>query len=162
MISFRARIIRLFSKQMFKKITGETDVSVLRKAWEEIAARSRPAKGTRVRHATVAGIECDWLVPERCDDAPALLYLHGGAYVTGSSKTHRAMVSHIARKAGMRALLPNYRLAPEHPFPAGLEDCVAVYRDMLANGIESERIVIAGDSAGGGMTMASRCCPAAC
>lgn len=154
MISFRARIIRLFSKQMFKKITGETDIPMLRKAWEELSARSRPAKGTRVRHATFAGVECDWLVPADCDDAPVLFFLHGGAYVTGSSKTHRAMVSHIARKAHMRALLPNYRLAPEHPFPAGLDDCIAVYREMLAHGIDPRRIAIAGDSAGGGMAMA--------
>lgn len=151
----RARLVRLLSSQMFKKISPDSDINALRASWEELAARSRLAANTRVRHATIAGIECDWLIPPDCDDAPVLYYLHGGAYVTGSSKTHRAMVSHIARRSGMRALLPNYRLAPENRFPAGLNDCVAVYRALLESGVDASRIAIAGDSAGGGMTMAT-------
>ena len=140
---------------MFKKISPDSDIPTLRASWEEIAARTRAAAGTRVRHTTIAGVSSDWLIPPEADEAPVLLYLHGGAYVTGSSKTHRTMVSHIAFRSGMRALLPNYRLAPEHRFPAGLEDCVAVYRALLESGVDANRIVIAGDSAGGGMTMAA-------
>ena len=103
----------------------------------------------------MSGIDCDWLVPSGCEESSVLLYLHGGAYIMGSSRTHRAMVSYIAKEAGMRALLPNYRLAPEYPFPAGLDDCVAVYRALLDGGTPPERIAIAGDSAGGGMAMAT-------
>lgn len=153
MISLRARLVRLLSSQMFKKISPDSDINALRASWEDLAARSRVAAGTRVRHATIEGIESDWLIPPGLDDAPVLYYLHGGAYVTGSSKTHRTMVSHIALRSGMRALLPNYRLAPENRFPAGLTDCVAIYRALLASGVDASRIVIAGDSAGGGMTM---------
>lgn len=155
MISLRARLVRLLSKQMFKRISPGSDIPTVRNSWEELAARNKPVAGTRLRHATIAGVECDWLVPPGCEDAPVLYYLHGGAYVMGSSKTHRAMVSHIATRSGMRALLPNYRLAPEHRFPAGLEDCVIVYRQLLANDIDPTQIVIAGDSAGGGMSVAT-------
>jgi acetyl esterase/lipase len=154
MISIRARIIRFFSRQVFKRISGDTDIPKLRKALDWITAWARPARGTRISRSVLAGIDCDWLIPEGCDDAPVLFFLHGGAYVTGSSGTHRKMVSHIASAAGMRALLPNYRLAPEHRFPAGLDDCVAVYRALLAGGADPGRVVIAGDSAGGGMAMA--------
>jgi acetyl esterase/lipase len=155
MISLRARIIRSVTKQIFKKISGDSDVAPLRDTFERLAARTRPARGTRIRHATIAGVECDWVVPKICDESKVLLFLHGGAYVMGSSKTHRTMVSHIARAAGVRALIPNYRLAPEDPFPAGLEDCLAVYRQLLDSEVAAENVVIAGDSAGGGMTMAT-------
>lgn len=154
MISLRARIVRMVSKQMFKRISGDSDVLPLRDMFEKLAARSRPAAGTRIRHATIGGVECDWIVPKNCDESRVLLFLHGGAYLMGSSKTHRTMVSHIAKAAGVRALLPNYRLAPEDPFPAGLEDCLTVYRQLLAGQVAPEKLVIAGDSAGGGMTMA--------
>jgi len=154
MISLRARIVRLLTKQMFKKISPTDHIPSKRAGWEEMAARLKPAQDVRLRHATVSGIDCDWLVPSGCEESSVLLYLHGGAYIMGSSRTHRAMVSYIAKEAGMRALLPNYRLAPEYPFPAGLDDCVAVYRALLDGGTPPERIAIAGDSAGGGMTMA--------
>jgi len=155
MISLRARIVRSISKQLFKNISGDSEVAPLRDTFEKLGARTRPALGTRIRHATIAGVECDWVVPKDCDESRVLLFLHGGAYVMGSSRTHRTMVSHIARAAGVRALLPNYRLAPEDPFPAGLEDCLAVYRQLLDSETAAEKLVIAGDSAGGGMTMAA-------
>lgn len=155
MISFRARLVRFVTRQLFRNIDGNADIPSLRVRWEKLAARSRTASGIRVKYVDIAGVECEWLVPTDCRDAPVLLYLHGGAYVSGSAKTHRAMVSYLAKKAGMRALLPNYRLAPEHPFPAGLEDCVAVYRALVDDGVDPADIAIAGDSAGGGMTMAT-------
>lgn len=155
MISFRARLVRFVTRQLFRNIDGNADIPSLRVRWEKLAARSRTASGIRVKYVDIAGVECEWLVPTDCRDAPVLFYLHGGAYVSGSAKTHRAMVSYLAKKAGMRALLPNYRLAPEHPFPAGLEDCVAVYRALVDGGADPADIAIAGDSAGGGMTMAS-------
>src|SRR5262247_3007190 len=85
----------------------------------------------------------------------AVLYLHGGGYVIGSPRSHRHLAAAIARAAGVQALLLDYRLAPEHPFPAALEDAVAAYQWLLAQGIESKRIVVAGDSAGGGLTLAT-------
>ncbi|MEM9208254.1 MAG: alpha/beta hydrolase [Pseudomonadota bacterium] len=154
MISFRARFVRFVTRKLVRKFGGDPDIPRLRETFESVAARARSAAGTRVKYVDIAGVECDWLVPGGCQDAPVLLYLHGGAYVSGSSKTHRPMVSHIAAAAGMRALLPNYRLAPENPFPAGLNDCVKVYLELLNDGMDPANIAIAGDSAGGGMTMA--------
>lgn len=155
MISFRARIIRLLTRQMFKKISPDDDIPTLRHKWERLESRSRPARGTELRPATLAGVDCEWVVPKGHGDAPVLLYLHGGAYIMGSSRTHRTMVSFLAREAGLRAVIPNYRLAPEHRFPAGLGDCVGVYRDLIAKEVPPENVVVAGDSAGGGMTMAT-------
>ena len=148
-------MVRFLTRQMFRGIDADADIPSLRKRWEKIAARSRSIDGLRIKYVEVAGVECEWLVPRNCGDAPVLLYLHGGAYVSGSARTHRTMVSYLAKVAGMRAILPNYRLAPEDPFPCGLDDCVAVYRQLLGEGISPENVVIAGDSAGGGMTMAT-------
>ncbi len=154
MISFRARFVRFVTRKLVRKFGGDPDIPRLRETFESLAARARTAAGIRVKYVDIAGVECDWLVPNGCQDAPVLLYLHGGAYVSGSSKTHRSMVSHIAVAAGMRALLPNYRLAPENPYPAGLNDCVKVYLELLNEGMDPANVAIAGDSAGGGMTMA--------
>ena len=83
-----------------------------------------------------------------------LLWIHGGAYIMGSPRTHSAMVAALARRAGLGAVLPAYRLAPEHPFPAALEDCRAAWDALIAEGVEPSRIVLGGDSAGGGLIFA--------
>jgi monoterpene epsilon-lactone hydrolase len=97
----------------------------------------------------------EWITPAGARADAAVLYLHGGGYVIGSLRSHRHLAAAIARAAGVRALLLDYRLAPEHPFPAALEDAVAAYEWLLAHAIDARRIVIAGDSAGGGLTMAT-------
>jgi acetyl esterase/lipase len=84
-----------------------------------------------------------------------LLYLHGGGYIVGGCDMHRQMVSHIARAGRIRALLPEYRLAPEHKFPAAIDDAVSTYRSLLDMGIKPEDIIIGGDSAGGGLAVGS-------
>lgn len=85
----------------------------------------------------------------------ALLYLHGGGYAIGSVRSHRHLAADLARAAKTRALLPDYRLAPEHPYPAAVDDALAAYRHLLDSGIAANRIVIGGDSAGGGLTVAT-------
>lgn len=155
MISFRARVVRFMSRQYFKRVKPDSDIGELRQSWNELAGKMKIARGVQRSATTVANVDSEWLVPEGCDKRRVLLYLHGGAYLLGSARTHRRMVSHIAREAGIRALVPNYRLAPEHRFPAGLEDAIAVYGALLAEGIPPRDIAIAGDSAGGGLTMAT-------
>ena len=85
----------------------------------------------------------------------AVLYLHGGGYVIGSPSSHRHLAAAIARAAGVQALLLDYRLAPEHPFPAALDDALAAYQWLQTQGVAPNRIIVAGDSAGGGLTMAT-------
>jgi monoterpene epsilon-lactone hydrolase len=97
----------------------------------------------------VAGIECR--PTDVGVDAPVLLYLHGGGFRIASALAYRAYGSHLAAAMGARVLLVDYRLAPEHPFPAAVDDCFAVWESLLADGIDADRIVIAGDSAGGGL-----------
>jgi acetyl esterase/lipase len=95
------------------------------------------------------------LTPPGARADAAVLYLHGGGYVIGSPRSHRHLAAAIAAAAGVTALVPDYRLGPEHPYPAAVEDAVAAYVWLLRQGIEPGRIVVAGDSAGGGLTVAT-------
>src|SRR5207245_8952072 len=92
--------------------------------------------------------------PPNADRQPALLYLHGGGYVIGSLDSHRHLVAEAGRAAASWALSLDYRLAPEHPFPAAVEDALAGYRFLLARGFKPGRVAIAGASAGGGLGVA--------
>ena len=156
MTSFRASIVRAFTGAYFALIDRKrTDVRVMRRRWDLLGSLLHTAYGVTVERTQVAGLDAEWLMPDRVQETGLLLYLHGGAYVMGSCATHRRLVSHIARAAGIRALLPEYRLAPEHPFPAALEDSVDLYRSLLRDGHAPQDIVIAGDSAGGGLALAT-------
>jgi len=99
------------------------------------------------------GIRCEWLIPSNAVSDSVLLYLHGGGGVLGLYNSARKMTGHIALACNLRTLMPDYRLAPENPYPVGLNDCVGAYRWLLSQGISSHRIVIAGDSMGGYFTI---------
>ena len=101
------------------------------------------------------GVPAEWIAAPGAIADRVILYLHGGGYVLGSIKTHRAMIARIARASNARALAIDYRLAPEHPFPAAVEDATGAYKWLLAQGIKPAKIVIAGDSAGGGLALAT-------
>lgn len=139
---------------------------------EAIAKRPRPAEIAEMRANTDArglafglpsdvtvtkvnanGVKAEWTsTPGAAQDA-AILYVHGGGYVIGSLDSHRHMVAEIGRRSNVRVLALDYRLAPEHPFPAPVEDTVAGYKFLLESGIKPGRIIIAGDSAGGGLVV---------
>ena len=109
----------------------------------------------KVEPVTANGVRAEWFsTPSATDDA-ALLYLHGGGYVIGSLDSHRHLAAEAGRAAGCWALALDYRLAPEHPFPAAVEDAVAGYRYLLGRGLKPDRIALAGDSAGGGLVVAA-------
>jgi epsilon-lactone hydrolase len=117
------------------------------------AARARlPADVTR-QAVSAHGVPCEWLIPPNSPPDRALVYLHGGGFVYGVTPQHIAMVAHLARRMGIRALLVDYRLAPEHPFPAALDDCATACRWLLNQGIAPQNTVLAGDSAGGNLTL---------
>jgi cation diffusion facilitator CzcD-associated flavoprotein CzcO/acetyl esterase/lipase len=125
------------------------------RAWTEAASRiTRIPPGVSIAHGSLGGMPCDRIVAEGADESRAVLHLHGGAYVVGSPRTHRGMAAQIAIASGAPVHLPDYRLGPEHKHPAALEDAVAAYRDLLASGIDAKSIVVAGDSAGGGLAVA--------
>lgn len=111
-------------------------------------------EGTRVESVDVDGIPAAWISPPAADAERVLLYLHGGGYILGSLKSHRDLVARLSSAAGVRSLLIDYRLAPEYVFPAAIDDALTAYRWLLARGTKPEHIVIAGDSAGGGLTLA--------
>jgi len=109
----------------------------------------------KVERVTAPVAPAEWLRPPSAEAGRVVLYLHGGGYVIGSPRSHRHLAAAIAGAAGATALLLDYRRAPEDPFPAAVDDAVACYRWLLEQGASPERIVIAGDSAGGGLTVAT-------
>jgi acetyl esterase/lipase len=156
MTSLRAKFVRRTTRAFFKTIDAEkANVRVMRGLFHTSANVLWTARKVKVERARVNGLNSEWLNPKGSPDDKLLLYLHGGAYIMGNCATHRQMVSYIAKYSGIKALLPEYRLAPEHQFPAAIEDAVGLYRSLLADGYAAENIVIAGDSAGGGLTMAT-------
>ncbi|HEY5886193.1 MAG TPA: alpha/beta hydrolase [Acidimicrobiales bacterium] len=113
------------------------------------------AEGTEVEVVDANGVPGQWLRPPNGVDAAALLYLHGGGYCVGSVISHTPLVSKLAAAAGIPALIVDYRLGPEHPFPAAVDDAVTAFRWLVAQGLSPGRIAVAGDSAGGGLTLAT-------
>jgi acetyl esterase/lipase len=107
------------------------------------------------REATLGGVPALELMVAGNAEQPTVLYLHGGGYVVGSARTGARLAAELARRAGGRAWSVDYRLAPEHPHPAAVEDGLAAYAGLLGNGADPGRIVVAGDSAGGGLAIAT-------
>ena len=119
-----------------------------------LAGLPLPEKVT-VNAVRVGALDADWVAMPNSANGRVVLYLHGGGYVMGSRRTHRELAARIARDAAARVLVLEYRLAPEHPFPAAVDDATAAYRWLRKQGIAASSIAIAGDSAGGGLTLAT-------
>lgn len=156
MSSIRAKIIRSSSSAFLKRFDISTaDFPKVRRQISRLSKLLVPAFGVCVETDKINGLDAEWLTPKDRVDGKLLLYLHGGGYIVGGCDMHRQMVSHIARAGRIRALLPEYRLAPEHKFPAAVDDAVAIYRTLVGMGIRAEDIIFAGDSAGGGLAVAA-------
>lgn len=135
--------------------TEKPTLEQMRQGFEALAALMPTPPDVRLEPVSAGGVPAEWVAAPGAVDDRVIFYLHGGGYVVGSIKTHREMVSRLSRASGARGLVLDYRLAPEHPHPAAVDDALAAYRWLLAQGIEPKRIVVAGDSAGGGLTVAT-------
>ena len=125
--------------------------------WEEKRAAAHVHVPADMMHQVVSadGVRCEWFIPQSSADDKALLYLHGGGFIYGMTTIHRQMITALARRMNTRVLMVDYRVAPEHPFPAAFEDCVMAYRWLLKAGFRAHNLTIAGDSAGGNLTLAT-------
>ena len=163
--SFRLRLLSLFLRLVVKTALGLIKTPrAVRARFERAAKRlfSPPEDANfvadTIRRNGAGGdgtlIETLWASRGRPDRRRVILYLHGGAYLAGSIRTHRHLAAYLAGAAGVRAVVPDYRLAPEHPFPAALDDALCVYRHLLESGYPARNIALAGDSAGGALAFA--------
>jgi len=134
---------------------SSSTIAEQRAALDGMAATSPPPEGVAVEPVSLAGRAGEWLTPEVVTVDGVVLYLHGGGYCIGSLGSHRGLGGRLAIAAGCPVVTLDYRLAPEHPFPAAVDDATRAYRDLLAIGAGPEQLAIAGDSAGGGLTMAT-------
>jgi monoterpene epsilon-lactone hydrolase len=144
---------------MFRSAKEETktlsDVEQFR-AWYEGFTSEFPVDDDIVcERVGAGGVPAEWIYAPNAAEDRVLIYLHGGGYIIGSMRTHREPLSRLSRASGARVLGLDYRLAPENPFPAAVQDSVAAYRWLLDRGVEPKKIAIGGDSAGGGLTMAT-------
>ena len=156
MPSLSSRLAKaLLRRQMPSWLEGDLPIHESRARINALAERwIHPPKGVNVRPVLAGGVPSEWLEPADGIPSRVILYLHGGGYTICSPATHRGLTGRIAEEACARLLSVDYRLAPEHPYPAALEDALAAYRSLLAQGIPAERIAMGGDSAGGGLTLA--------
>jgi acetyl esterase/lipase len=138
-----------------RPIVADVSVEEMRAGMESMIGSAQLPAGLIRELRDVNGVPAEWVGARGAAADKAVLYLHGGGYVLGSINTHRELAARISQASGARCLVIDYRLGPEHPFPAAVEDAVAAYRWLLEAGYAPERLAIAGDSAGGGLTMAT-------
>jgi acetyl esterase/lipase len=143
--------------QMLKArpIDPSATLEQMRAGFEQMAQAFPVPGDVKCEPVSAGGVKAEWVTAPGADTGRAVLYLHGGGYVIGSINTHRSLAARISKAAQARVLLIDYRLAPEHPHPAAVEDAVAAYRWMLAQGLKPNRVAVSGDSAGGGLTVAT-------
>lgn len=155
MPTLRACLIRFTLKhtvgRRFRK--AGRSVAELRKLEDMIARSQRPPKGTSFSPVTVGGVPAEWVRAPGASGDAAILYLHGGAFVMGSLATHRELAARVSAAARARVLCLGYRLAPEFPFPAALEDAKTAYGWLLAGGCAPRQLAIGGDSSGAGLAL---------
>ncbi|NTF35007.1 alpha/beta hydrolase [Rhizobium skierniewicense] len=150
-------------RKKFKKLAKNLSLSAndMRTHSAKLSKSMRPPKAWRVREVNIhpQNLKGEWIEPvdrnRREATSRVVLYLHGGGYCFCSAATHRSIASALAVGADARAFLPDYRLAPEHRFPAAIDDAFTAYLYLLAEGVQSGRIVICGDSSGGGMALST-------
>ncbi len=132
-----------------------SDFPAMRKAYDAYAENDPMPEMSTMSEIDLGGVSCLGLLPKGCSGDHVILWMHGGGFAMGSSRSHKGLASQVAASAKLAAVIPDYRLAPEHRHPAALEDCVRAYQAVLGEGVQPNRIILAGDSAGGGLAVAT-------
>jgi len=145
---------KLLKEQQAAQAGKKLTIEEMRQNLEAMFGKLSLDPDVRIEKITIEGIPGEWVTAPNAVGNRVFLYLHGGGYCLGSCNTHRNMGVKLSRATATRVLVIEYRLAPEHPFPAAVEDAVSAYRWLISSGFAPERIVVGGDSAGGGLTMA--------
>jgi acetyl esterase/lipase len=155
MPTYRARLIRLLLKYSIGRRFRRAGVSIaeLRKLDDMIARSQRPPRGTRISPVTVSDLPAEWVHGPGAEPDAAILYLHGGAFVMGSPATHRELAARVSSAGRANVLSLDYRLAPEFPFPAAVDDAKTAYQWLLGEGYAPGRLIIGGDSSGAGLAL---------
>ncbi|PGY08197.1 alpha/beta hydrolase [Bacillus sp. AFS031507] len=155
MASQESLLVRQYLMTAKASQTAGTNIETARLGLEAISGLTPLAPDINLEKTSIEGIPAEWVTAPNAMEDRVFLYLHGGAYIMGSCNTHRYLASKLSRATAARVLVPEYRLAPENPFPAAIEDALKVYRWLISSGIAPESIIIGGDSAGGGLTLAT-------
>jgi len=140
-------------RAVYRGWNRETTVARMRSDWD--AAFGGTAAPVTCERVSAGGVDGEWISPADAPEDKAILYFHGGGFRIGSIASHRDLMAQIAVASGCRVLAINYRLAPEHRFPAALDDALAAYDWMIGRGLQPADIAFAGDSAGGNLVLAT-------
>ncbi len=143
--------LREFLKSQFAAINSTATIEQIREMVDGSMIRMSVLAGAQVEAFSVGEVTGDWVSMPGVATDRVLLYMHGGAYVMGTARTHRDLAARLSQAAGVRVLVPNYRLAPENPYPAAIEDATAAYGWLLTQGFKPQHIALGGDSAGGNL-----------
>jgi cation diffusion facilitator CzcD-associated flavoprotein CzcO/acetyl esterase/lipase len=148
-------VVRQLTRGVVRPLLSPRFPLALRRPLLDVTGRVVPLpRGTRRARGALGRVPTERVTTRGAAGSHQVLYVHGGGYQTGSPSSHRALAAHLSRAAAAPVHLPIYRLAPEHPYPAAVDDVVAAYRALRDAGHPSQRIAVAGDSAGGGLVMA--------
>lgn len=142
-------------REILRSRPRPTDLADRRRRLDALGARYSVAQDVRIEPIRANGVPAEWTTVPDADPSCVVMFLHGGGYISGSIDSHRHMVAEAGRQSGARGFAVGYRLAPEHPFPAALDDAVAAYKFLLASGYDPKQIALAGESAGGGLAVAT-------
>lgn len=155
MISLEAKNVKAFMATMKVPNIHELPIELCRRGLADMMSFSQPPTECKITKVNAGGPEALWVSAVDVNTKATILYLHGGGYTMGSASTYLGITGMLSELCGLRVLSVDYRLAPEHPFPAAIDDAVSAYCWLLQQGVPAKSIVIGGDSAGGGLTFAT-------
>lgn len=154
MSTIRDQLRQILITEVAPSFRSDTPLEQLRQFLDGMGAAAELPANLTVECRPLAGLNTEWLSGSGASTDHALLHFHGGGYVMGSCASHRALTGRAGMACGVQAVLPEYRLAPEHPYPAAVEDAVAAYRELLEH-FDANKVVMLGDSAGGGLVLST-------